>query len=198
MTTADVAANFPGATLGSADVLKYFAEKFSFSAADAVAIMGAHHVGAAHRAISGFQGPWVAPGGAMDGAYYRNLANASMLWRQAPADPAAPVAQRKFQWVTPNQPGYPRIMMLDADMALYKSISPVASSGAVTCPYSNTPVTSNNACPLASTNAQVSLYATNQAQFQTDFVRVFLSMQAVCGRTSAFARVDCTGLKQVQ
>jgi hypothetical protein len=59
------------------------ANSFGFTATEAVAILGAHTLGRANPANSGFQGPWVRRDNTLDNAYYADLNNSAAGWAQA-------------------------------------------------------------------------------------------------------------------
>lgn len=65
----------PEPDITSEDLFHFFAETFSFTVQETVALMGAHTLGSLHREILGFPGPngWVRDNLLLDNDYYREL-----------------------------------------------------------------------------------------------------------------------------
>lgn len=108
--------------------------RYNFNADEAVAILGAHTLGRANAADTGFEGPWVSSNNVLNNEYYTTLSDASLKWAQV----KAPTNLGKIQWqrMTPdNRP----LMMMNADMCLYKNLTLNATGGSkctyATCPF---------------------------------------------------------------
>jgi len=182
----DLPSDFPSAFIGNAAVLSYFSTRFAFDARQTVAIMGAHHLGRMHQEYSGFNGPWV-PDQAMDGGYYRNLLNVSANWHQKFVNTSLAPYDTKVQWV--DNRGSPCLNMLNADMALYKDITPPLDNGAVKCTYET--------CPNATaTQPYVKEFAKNATTFREAFSSVYDLMTSICGHPASGPPTMCS-LKMV-
>jgi hypothetical protein len=123
------------------NVEAYFAEVFKFSPEEAATIMGAHTLGGAGRAESGFRGPWTRPRYVFDNEYYRNIRAPRSTDESCPQqDPIIPdptsqcngwevrgirsAAGQKFQWShsCDSEGSGCTQLMLHADMGLFKDI----------------------------------------------------------------------------
>ena len=80
---------------------------FNFTAAEMVAILGAHTLGRAVVQDSGFAGPWVPADNVLNNDYYRTLSDNTLPWAQAVA-PSAPGFPGKIQWQVSKPDGASR------------------------------------------------------------------------------------------
>ena len=123
------------------NVEAYFGEFFNFSPQEAATIMGAHSLGGASPAASGFVGPWTRRRDVFDNEYYRAISigpastDESCPQGSIVLDPASQCngweareigrrASRKTQWRhSCNSDGTGCVqLMLHADMGLFKDI----------------------------------------------------------------------------
>ena len=137
-TTNDVA--LPNPHNGIEEVTGVLATMFGFSVREAIAIMGAHTLGRAHAAASGFTGPWTTRPHTLDNDYYREL---NPRWKAATTGVAGKDSFRSF-WRRENG-GPDNGLMLNVDIALQRLISPLASGAVTECP--GNPVTNCALCP---------------------------------------------------
>jgi hypothetical protein len=131
----------PAGPSSGQNVQDYFADVFNFSPEEAATIMGAHTLGGADRAESGYVGPWTRRRDVFDNEYYRNIRAPRSRDRSCPqSGPTSPdptsqcngwevreirsAAGLKFQWRhSCDQRGRGcSQLMLHADMGLFKDI----------------------------------------------------------------------------
>lgn len=182
--TTSAVGDFPAGMGNMSEVQRVFVTgEFQLTTAQTVALLGAHSLGGATIANSGFAGPWAPPVTVFSNKFFRALANGQ--YSHGSNAPASPNTQ---QFSAQGRNGGGRLMMLHTDMALLKSF-PVQTdgSGAVTGVQAGGCVVSNNAaavgsynsvagCPNAPTAGLVQTYATNQAAFFSDFSVAFTRM----------------------
>ncbi len=127
-----------------------------FSLRQIVALLGAHTLGEATPANSGFRGPWAPPRTSFDNRYYTGLRNAP--WTQIT------VQGGNNQWVSGAAGA--QNLMLNVDMSLYRNVS-YDPNGKATNPAC---VVAASACPFASFGAAiVDEYAGNANAWMADF-----------------------------
>jgi hypothetical protein len=134
--------NLPSGDLIGQNVAAYFAGVFQFSPREAATIMGAHTLGGAGRAESGYVGTWTRRRDVFDNDYYRAIIAPTSTDRSCPqgpittlADPASrcngwevreirSAAGPKFQWRhSCDSDGRGCVqLMLHVDMGLFKDI----------------------------------------------------------------------------
>jgi hypothetical protein len=131
----------PAGHFNGQNVEAYFAEVFQFSPEETTAIMGAHTLGGAGRAESGYAGPWTPRRNVFDNEYYGAIIFPRSADPSCPSegpitlDPASrcngwevrqiiSATGRKFQWSHSCNPDGTECvqMMLHADMGLFKDI----------------------------------------------------------------------------
>ena len=115
---------FPDAHGNLTHVLTYFSTEMNMTTREAVAITGAHSLGATNVGNSGFNGPWAPPTTRFDNGFYRQLSGmGNAVWTQNELNdtrsPFFPTS--RFQWTRPGPPGPggrpgPPIIMLNTDM----------------------------------------------------------------------------------
>jgi hypothetical protein len=164
---------FPDAHGDLTHVLDIFETGMGLSKREVVALVGgAHSLGSASPDNSGFAGPWALPQQRFDNGFFQNLIN--LDYAQVRRTP--PVGTR-YQWeATAPQNGDgppPRgpVLMLNADIALYRDISPSAAGVDSACPSD-----ANNCTLASSTSAFVEEFAASDDIFVRDFGVAFTKM----------------------
>jgi len=158
-TDADV--QLPGPHLTYAELTSFYYSRFGMTAEEAVAIMGAHTLGAASQDNSGFRGAWIAGGAAdFNNEYYTALLNNA--WTQR--DVSATRDNSAWQW-NARDVGF----MLNSDMCLLKEIV-VDGNGESSCNYAT--------CANSAGADYVQAFADSQDTWLQVFARAFTKMQA--------------------
>lgn len=81
----------PGASFNHSATLDYFAVEFGLDAGEAVALMGAHTLGGAHKDHSGYEGKWVRGDDTrFNNNFYRRLVDEATEYTQRPVTPDHP------------------------------------------------------------------------------------------------------------
>ncbi|XP_013412191.1 putative ascorbate peroxidase [Lingula anatina] len=158
--------SFPSGIANLTKTLQFFANEFSFTSRETVALLGAHTLGEAHRENSGFRGRWVPRKDSFDNDYFVKLADGGgVSWSQTSLQRGT-----LFQWDGDDASGRGH-MMLNSDMVLYRDISPNATTGqTLTCP------TNAALCPYAATKDIVEEFAADNAGWMAEFSVVFEKM----------------------
>mmetsp|Transcript_6319 Transcript_6319/g.9253 ORF Transcript_6319/g.9253 Transcript_6319/m.9253 type:complete len:438 (-) Transcript_6319:145-1458(-) len=168
------------ATYTTKEVLHYFSEEFGFDAWQAVALMGAHTLGRAHKKDSGYEGRWVEQNSDLGNYYYRGLVggteNIESMIDSKRYWTGTFVKENRHQWV--DQKG---LMMLDVDIALVRDFGDYIhpGTGEVTCQFhSHSESTKYDEkkvqCPFAKeTGPIVAKYKQDEEKWLVDFKDVF-------------------------
>merc|ERR1719464_1135072 len=177
ITGDDAGTEFPLAHLGWDPLMTFFRTFFSFSLREATAIMGAHTVGRAHSAASGFDGKWTRDSFAFNNAFFKELIDADNEWDQIPAPPPNPNENPFPQWR--NDGADAALMMLNADMSLVMAMEHRGSdgrphideaTGEVRCRWRHFTLRSNTEiCDAEDSLSIVEEYARDNQRFLEDF-----------------------------
>ena len=108
---------FPNPHGNLSHVLDVFQVGMNMSVRQAVAILGAHTLGDAGVARSGFRGPWVPQTAVFDNMFYRQLRNPNNDWFQEEIvsmnSPVFPDSRHQWTLMRPNPPN---LLMLNTDV----------------------------------------------------------------------------------
>ena len=188
--------DLPSADLDTEDVLDFFNDNFDFTDDETVALMGAHSIGRALRANSGFDGSagWVNNENTLDNEYYRQIVGDEgdlfngPNWNQNEVINNGQIPDR-FQWErnARGNDGGPELIMLNSDIALVRTFGDNLDmeTGEVSCRFRN-----NNACDAASTLDQMGVYRNNNELWLEDFKNVFEKM-LIHGYNIGCDSIDC-------
>eukprot|EP00290_Baffinella_frigidus_P031052 CAMPEP_0180223326 /NCGR_PEP_ID=MMETSP0987-20121128/21311_1 /TAXON_ID=697907 /ORGANISM="non described non described, Strain CCMP2293" /LENGTH=345 /DNA_ID=CAMNT_0022185727 /DNA_START=14 /DNA_END=1048 /DNA_ORIENTATION=- len=159
--------DLPNPHNGIEEVTTVMADMFGFTEREAVAIMGAHTLGRAHRGASGFNGPWTSRPHTLDNDYFSELTEP---WRvvESPRGP--------FRSFWRRVTGGPRNrLMLNVDIALTNVISPTTTgdrAGEVTACRDD-----HQDCPIQGSVATIATdFANDNAAFIAAFATAFTTM----------------------
>lgn len=171
---------FPSPHLTSDDLVNYFADEFSFSPNETVAIMGAHTLGTMSNARSGFSGAWVHGERIFDNEFYLFLVDS-----QDDKLPSNDFTQTNeinenghYSWKHNGAlAGSRPEVMLNADMSLVRDFSGyfVDNLGEVACVLSDDG-SGAAVCPSAPTLPKVTEYSSDNDLWLLDFRSVFVKM----------------------
>lgn len=174
------------------ETLEFFATNFGFNAKESVAIMGAHSVGTASVANSGFEGPkgWDNTNYFLDNDYYRmlvggdpfasnplkleDLIEAAPGWTQQTITAGTP---DRIQWFRRRSLDSERIISLHLDVGLVRDLEGLLDSttGEASCSFKN--AANMSRCPhAASTINLMAEYRYNEKAFLKDFEAVLKKM----------------------
>ena len=201
--------NFPAGMGNLSEVERVFVKgEFQLTLAQTVALLGAHSLGHAVPANTGFRGPWAPPQMVFSNKFFALLA--SKTYSHAvnigpnPGLPAGVLPQQFSSTLGSGSRADP-ILMLHTDMALLRSFPVTAdASGTITGVAADSCVATNNSalpgsydsvagCPFSPTSAQVLLYAINNTKFLNDFAEAFTLMtRHAPGNGSVFNLVNIT------
>lgn len=169
-TTTDVG-NFPSANWDHSQVMDYFFDEFGFNDIETVALLGAHTLGNAETANSGYNGPWIS--GEIiffNNEYYKKLADSSISWTHRDND-----GNNHWQWRSAAAGAF----MLNVDMALSKDITVDSDTGKSSCGFLNRgPQGDGGSCNDASTADIVKEFAESNDLWIENFTAVFTKMLA--------------------
>jgi len=168
-TTTDVG-NFPSANWDHTQVMNYFFNEFGFNDRETVALLGAHTLGNADTANSGYNGPWITNELLFfNNEYYKKLADSSISWIHRDND-----GNNHWQW---RSAAAGVGLMLNADMALSKDITVDSDTGKSSCGFVNPPSTPT--CADAEDTADiVKEFAESNDLWIENFSAVFTKMLA--------------------
>ena len=111
---------FPNPHGNLTHVLDVFEGQMNMSVRQVVAILGAHTLGDAGVARSGFRGPWVPQTTVFNNMFYRQLRNPNNDWFQEEiVSMNSPVFPESRQQWTLNRQNSPNLMMLNTDVVSY-------------------------------------------------------------------------------
>jgi len=142
--------------------------------------MGAHTVGRAHSAASGFDGKWTRDSFAFNNAFYAELIDTSNEWDQIPSPTQSANANSNAngfpQWS--NAGGDGGLMMLNADMSLVMAMEHRGSdgrphideaTGEVRCRWRDFTLRATEICDAEDSLSIVEEYARDNQGFLEDF-----------------------------
>jgi hypothetical protein len=113
---------FPSAEGDLASVLAIFQQRLGLTQREMVALMGAHSLGRAELAKSGYNGAWTQNQGSLDGQrYYSDLV--TQPWTKTPTGATSPAGAALHQWE------HGREIMLTTDMVLAFTTTANAANG---------------------------------------------------------------------
>merc|ERR1711892_961049 len=157
----DVDVGLPSALLAHTDVMSFFATEFGFDANETVALMGAHTLGGADPANSGFTGIWITDEALFfNNEYYKKLIDTDFQQRDSTRDEDT----SHWQWNA-----FGDAFMLNVDVSLYKEIV-VNEFGESSCDF--------DTCAAAPTATAVEAFAASNEVWITAFTSVFTKMLA--------------------
>lgn len=155
--------------------------RFNLTKREIVALMGVHSVGEAKDTTSGMQGWWSATNRVLDNAFFRNMLNSELAYKQIPINVTG--FQTKYQWnatadwcvkdrrtnqCRPNLSVQNKRFMMNSDMCLHLNFT-VDASGKAGCDYSTCPINSE-------TNVYVEEFAKSEPEFKKVFGEAFEKM----------------------
>jgi len=153
----------PAATLDHGGVMEFFQGEFGFDANETVALLGAHTLGRASSANSGFNGAWISgQTSQFNNEYYKKLSDASLTWQHR--DSGSDASTPHWQWTAQGV-----AFMINADVALYKDIQ-VDADGQSSCDF--------DTCEPADTAEVVEAFAASNDAWVSEFTKVFTKMLA--------------------
>ena len=157
----------PSAELSHQNTTEVFVDRMGFTQREVTALMGAHTLGRADAADSGYDGVWVRNSASWDNTYYRDIlqrpwvretnANGQHLWRD---------------------PGNPETLMLNTDMALAFDIGNDATVNVENCRTGGGGGQRGTRCANTATNAaSVRDFADNPQVWLSEFASAWIKMQ---------------------
>jgi predicted enzyme related to lactoylglutathione lyase len=154
----------PGPNMDYEELISFYAERFGMDEEQAVAIMGAHTLGAADTDNSGYRGAWVT-GGAREfnNDYYTIMLSDDASWTQRNIN-SDDESDPKWQWNAPNV-GF----MLNSDMCLIKEIE-MDENGESACTY--------DTCASSSGLSYFQKFADSQSDWLAKFSEAWTIMQS--------------------
>ncbi len=171
----DIILDFPNPTMDAADVFTFFDTWFSFSKRQVVALMGAHTLGSAKRANSGYAGVWVdGEAREFDNRFYTIMTDDAVTWTNVDLV-QAPISKnpdRKWEWKGTWSDGSPAGMMLNTDFEMRFDLALNATTAQSGCQV-------NSDCADAETASIVTEFANDQTLWMNEFREVFQAMMAV-------------------
>jgi catalase (peroxidase I) len=179
--------DFPNPHGNLTHVLTFFRDEFNMTTRQTVAIIGAHSLGAAGIQQSGFRGPWAPPTTRFNHQFYTALVSSNNMWFQEAINEtqSSVFPDVRYQWSS-NVTGRPQLLMLNADMALFKYIQPDMDGQEIntTCRVLNTN------CPPSMTASIVEEFANNNTLFMEEFGPAFQLMIENGYRTGDLVSAD--------
>lgn len=174
------AARLPNAELNHDHIRSVFVDRLGFSERDVVALLGAHVLGRAQTALSGYNGAWVPRNDVFTNAYFRDIL--TVPWNK--------VALPNFEGMSRSQwNGRGNTMMLNTDMEIAFDTSSGCNraGGRGGGPQ-------NGRCPRAghAFSDAVTEFSTNQASFFQAFAPAFQKMLSLGSDSLECAFGDCS------
>ena len=157
----------PSAELSHQHTTAVFVDRMGFTQREVTALMGAHTLGRADAADSGYDGVWVRNSASWDNTYYRDIlqrpwvrettANGQHLWRD---------------------PGNPETLMLNTDMALAFDIGDDTTVNVESCRTGGGGGQRGTRCTNTATNAaNVRDFADNPTVWLSEFANAWIKLQ---------------------
>ena len=163
---------FPDPVMNRTEMMDFFHDQYGFNESQVTALMGAHTLGGAEIANSGYAGNWVeGERHRWNNKYYALLVGDEISFTKAAMAPQSPT-NRKWQWTLTNNTSEELAgFMLHSDVELCYDIDVDPIDG-VFC-------TLRGNCTVAKTYTLADKYANSFDDWMADFVPVYEAMTAL-------------------
>ncbi|XP_067949008.1 putative ascorbate peroxidase [Watersipora subatra] len=157
---------YPSPQHGFNDTTEYFATEFGLTSSETVALLGAHTLGRARPAASGYDKQWVNSEFSLDNTFYTDILNKRLNWTQVDLNGDLNSNTSHLQWSQRTTSGW-RNLMFNSDICVAYDIHP-DKDGRINKTYSEL-------APSAGYEL-VKIYANDNARWLTDFSMAYKKM----------------------